>query len=445
LLVKGRVLIAGLVLALVAALIAAFSPPTAAQRIEAQFWHAMGGRLGEVVQELVDRFNESQDQYRITAVFRGNYSETMTAAIAAYRARNHPHIVQVFEVGTQTMLMSGAVYPVYQLMADYGYEIDWNDFVPPVLSYYATADGNLYSMPFNSSTPVLYYNKTAFAQAGLDPERPPETWQEVEEFSRRLIQSGAAECGFTIGWPSWTMIESTRAWHGLPFATHENGYTSLDAQLVINDEFTVNHIDRLARWQSERIFRYGGRGGDAEPLFINGQCAMIIQSSAAQGGFRSAINRFEWATAMLPHYGGEYPKVNSVIGGATLWVMAGKPAREYEAVAAFLKFLSEPEQQAYWHKETGYVPISRSAQALLEAEGYLDQNPDQRTAYSQLTYSPPTPETRGIRLGNFVQIRDVIEEELENIFRGQKTAKQGLDDAVRRSNQLLREFASLYQ
>src|SRR5690606_1158124 len=148
---------------------------------------------------------------------------------------------------------------------------------------------------------------------------------------------------------------------------------------------------------------------------------------------------------MLPHYGGEYPKVNSVIGGATLWVMAGKPAREYEAVAAFLKFLSEPEQQAYWPKETGYVPISRSAQALLEAEGYLDQNPDQRTAYSQLTYSPPTPETRGIRLGNFVQIRDVIEEELENIFRGQKTAKQGLDDAVRRSNQLLREFASLYQ
>lgn len=439
---RGRML---WTIAICVALVTSVVPALAAQPIEAQFWHAMGGRLGEVVEELVDRFNASQDQYRITAVFRGNYSETMTAAIASYRARNHPHIVQVFEVGTQTMMMSGAVYPVYQLMADQGYEIDWETFVPPVLSYYASADGNLYSMPFNSSTPILYYNKDAFARAGLDPDRPPTTWQEVEAYSKKIIEAGAAECGFTIGWPSWTMIESTRAWHGLPFATNENGYTGLDTRLLINDEFTVAHIARLAEWQKDRVFRYGGRGGDGEPLFINGQCAMIVQSSAAQAGFRNAVTRFDWATGMIPHYGDAFPKVNSVIGGATLWVMSHKPAEEYAAVAAFLKYISDPEQQAYWHKETGYVPISRGAQDLLEAEGYLDANPDQRTAYNQLTYSPPTPETRGLRLGNFVQIRDVIEEELENIFRGQKTARQGLDDAVRRSNQLLSEFASLYQ
>lgn len=427
----------------VALLLAGVAPVFAAERVQIEFWHGLGGRLGEVVNEVVGRFNASQSEYQVNANHRGTYAEVVTAAIASYRANNNPHIVQVYEVGTQTMLRSGAIYPVYQLMEDNGFDIDWTRFVGPVYGYYSE-NNNLYSMPFNSSTPILYYNKDAFAKAGLDPEKPPTTWQEVEEYSRQIIAAGAAEIGFSIGWPAWTMLENMHAWHGQPFATNDNGYSGLDTKLLINGEFGQMHVGKLVEWQKDNIFRYSGRGGDAEPLFINGQAAMFIQSSAAQAGFRNAVSKFEWSTGMLPHWGGDYPKVNSIIGGATLWVLKNKQAAEYKGVAEFLKFIASPELQAYWHKETGYVPISLDAQDLLESEGYLEANPDQVTAFAQLTYSEPTPYTRGLRLGSYVQIRDVLEEELESIFSGRKTVKRGLDDAVRRSNELLEEFALLY-
>lgn len=432
-------LLAGLIL-----ILASLQPAWGQAPVPVIFWHGMGGHLGTVVQALVTQFNESQSAYRVEAIYKGSYDEVVTAAIAAYRAQDPPHLVQVYEVGTQTMLMSGAIYPVYQLMSDHGYQVDWESFVAPVLSYYSK-DGNLYSMPFNSSTPILYYNKDAFAQAGLDPEQPPATWDEVEAFSRQIMERDAASCGFTIQWPSWTMIENMRAWHGLPIATQENGFAGLDVELLINDEFGRMHVGKLAEWAKSGIFQYGGRGGSSDPLFLNGQCAIFIASSAAMGTIRQAAS-FNWATAMLPHWGEPYEKVNSIIGGASLWVLMGaRNPDAYAGVAAFLHFLTQPEQQAFWHKETGYIAISNPANELLEREGHFEANPDQRTAWAQMTYSPPTPHTRGLRLGNFIQIRDVIEEELENIFAGTKTAEQGLDDAVARANRLLRDFADLYR
>src|SRR5690606_25570854 len=309
-------LLAGLIL-----ILASLQPAWGQAPVPVIFWHGMGGHLGTVVQALVTQFNESQSAYRVEAIYKGSYDEVVTAAIAAYRAQDPPHLVQVYEVGTQTMLMSGAIYPVYQLMSDHGYQVDWESFVAPVLSYYSK-DGNLYSMPFNSSTPILYYNKDAFAQAGLDPEQPPATWDEVEAFSRQIMERDAASCGFTIQWPSWTMIENMRAWHGLPIATQENGFAGLDVELLINDEFGRMHVGKLAEWAKSGIFQYGGRGGSSDPLFLNGQCAIFIASSAAMGTIRQAAS-FNWATAMLPHWGEPYEKVNSIIGGASLWVLKG--------------------------------------------------------------------------------------------------------------------------
>lgn len=431
----GVLVLAGLMVALSAQ--AAVSAPTVVH-----FWHAMGGQLGETVDALVKKFNESQGQYEVRALRKGTYAETLTAAIAAYRARNHPHIVQVYEVGTLTMLLSGAIYPVHELMADYGIPVDWKAFVGPVLSYYEK-DGKLYSMPFNSSTPILYFNKDAFRKAGLDPARPPATWQEIGEYSRKILDAGAAKCGFTASWPSWTMLENTFAWHDQPFATQENGYLSLDTELLINSDFGVKHIGQLATWQREGIFRYGGRMGDPDVIFTSGDCAMLVQSSAVIGSFRRAITQFQWGTAELPHWGPPYRKQNTIVGGATLWVMKGHRPEEYRGVANFLKFVSEPEQQAWWHRSTGYIAISKGALSLLEGEGHFKADPDQWTAFGQLTRAAPTPNSRGIRLGYFPQIRDVIESELENIFAGKKTAKQGLDDAVRQGNRILREFAEL--
>ena len=436
------------------------APAPASAKTEIQFWHAMTGQLGEATNELVKQFNESQSEYEVKPLRKGTYPETLTAAIAAYRQKQAPHVVQVFEVGTQTMLLSGAVLPVYQLMKEQEIPIEWKDFIAPVVGYYSK-DGNLYSMPFNSSTPIFYYNKDAFQKAGLDPSKPPQTWKQVEEYSKKLIASGASKCGFSTGWPSWTMVENMHAWHDQPFATKRDGFDGLDVQLLINKEFGVKHIGQLAAWQKDNVYSYGGRQGTADPKFINGECAMYIQSSALIGGFTKGV-QFKWGTGLLPHWGPPYKKATSIIGGATLWVMKGKPAGENRGTAQFLKFVSDTPQQVWWHATTGYLAISNPAVRQLEEAYHFVRNPDQYTAFAELTGLPPTPpaalagkkpvpakpervataNSQGIRLGNFVQIRDVIEGELENIFGGKKTAKQGLDDAVAKGNEVLKEFAA---
>lgn len=414
----------------------------ASARVQIDFWMSMSGPLGETVEALVQKFNESQDEYEVRAFFRGAYAESMTAAIAAYRAGNPPHILQVYEVGTVTMLLSGAVYPVYQLMEDYGMDINWDDFIPAVLGYYLH-DGKLYSLPFNSSTPILYYNKDIFAAAGLDPERPPQTWQELEEVSRKVLEAGAARYGFTTGWPCGYLLENTLAWHGVPFATLNNGFDGLEAELLLNEGFALEHMERLAKWHEEDIFRYGGRGDAANWIFLGGDAAMMIHSSALISTMKqSGLN---WGATYLPHYGDPYPKTNTIVGGATLWVMKGHSPEEYRGVAEFLKFVSQPEQQAWWHQQTGYVPISIPASELLEAQGHFEREPYQKIAIEQLNWSEPTPITRGIRLGNFLEVRNVIEGEMENIFGGRTSVKEGMDNAVQKGNELLKEFAEMYQ
>ena len=368
-------------------------------------------------------------------------------------------------MGTQTMMLSGAVYPVWELMRDNEIKIDWNDFIKPVVGYY-TKDGKLYSMPYNSSTPIFYYNKDAFKKAGLDPEKPPRTWPEVEAYARKIIAAGGAKCGFSTGWPSWTMVENMHATHDQPFASRHNGFDAVEGvELLINREFGQKHIGALAAWQKDNIYSYGGRQGTADPKFVNGDCAMHIQSSAVISGFSKSI-KFDWGTGELPHWGGPYRKATSIIGGATLWVLKGKPAAEYRGVARFLEYLAKPEQQMWWHVNTGYLAISNTAVRNLEQGYHFVKNPKQYTAFAQLTGLPPTPpaamkgaktpappkpervatpNSQGLRLGNFVQIRDIIESELENIFGGKKTVKQGLDDAVAKSNALLKEFAATYK
>src|ERR1051326_7325818 len=232
-------------------LLLAGSPAPAPGRTEIHWWPAMTGHLNAALVTLAKQFNESQSEYEIKPLNKGGYAETLTAAIAAYRQKNPPHIVQVFEVGTQTMMLSGAVYPVWELMRDNEIKIDWNDFIKPVVGYY-TKDGKLYSMPFNSSTPIFYYNKDAFKKAGLDPEKPPKTWQDVEAYARKIIAAGGAKCGFSTGCPSWTMVENMHATHDQPFASKHNGFDAVEGvELLINKEFGQKHIGALNSWQKD--------------------------------------------------------------------------------------------------------------------------------------------------------------------------------------------------
>jgi sn-glycerol 3-phosphate transport system substrate-binding protein len=412
-------------------------------RSDVHFWHAMTGQLNDAVDALAKKFNERQHDYEVKPLYKGTYPETLTAAMAAYRSKTPPHIVQVFDVGTQTMLLSGAIMPVFQLMREQGMVIDWSDFIQPVLSYYSK-NGRLYSMPFNSSTPILYYNKDAFQKAGLSPDRPPITWKEVEEFSRRIISAGAAKCGFSTGWPSWILFENMAAWHDLPFATNQNGFGGVEPQLLVNGEFQGKLIGRLVSWQAEHLYSYGGRMDDPDPKFMRGECAMYLQSSALIGRFARSV-RFKWGTGQLPHWGPPYKKGTSIPGGATLWVMQGLPPTDYRGIAQFFKFLAEPDQQAVWHQTTGYVTLTNASLKYLGQTNHFLRNPDQWTAFAQLTSGNNTPNTQGIRLGNFVAVRDAIEGELENILARKKSVQQGLDDAVAKGNEILKEFASSYK
>ncbi|GAB4171440.1 MAG: sn-glycerol-3-phosphate ABC transporter substrate-binding protein UgpB [Geothermobacteraceae bacterium] len=415
----------------------AFAAPT-----EIHWWHAMRGARGETVQKIVDGFNRSQSEYKVIATYKGAYDEVVNAGIAALRARKQPHIIQVFEVGTQTMMLSGAIYPVYQLMADKGYNIDWSKYLQPVLSYYMNADGNLMSMPFNSSTPVMYYNVDLFKKAGipLPSKEKPLTWDEMGEITAKLVKAGA-KGGLVTAWQSWTQVENYSAIQNEFFASRANGYEGLDTELLINNDKVVNHIARLKSWMADNRFFYGGQkyqGPKAE--FIAQNAGIYIDSISAIAKLKKAVKDFQWDVAPLPVEAWNKEPQNSIIGGASLWVFKGLPKKDYDGVAAFLNYLAQNEQQILWHKETGYFPITISAYEQLKAEGYYDQNPYQEVGIKQLTRRQPTKASRGLRLGYFIQIRNIINEELELVWNGTKTAKQAMDSAVQRSNIKLREF-----
>ena len=424
-----------------AALVAWLAAPVAsAEPVELQWWHAMTSVNADRVNKIAADFNASQAGYKIVPVFKGSYAETMNAGVAAYRAGNAPHIIQIFEVGTATMMAAkGAVKPVYQLMAEAGEPFDQNAYLPAVTAYYSTADGKMLSFPFNSSTAITYWNKDAFKKAGLDADKAPQTWPETLAMAQKLRATGVP-CGLTAAWISWTQIEQFSAWHNIPLATKANGLEGADAVLEINNPVLAKHIQNLAAAEKDKSFDYGGRTTEPEGKFLNGECAMIQTSSAAFGIFKSGA-KFDFGMAELPYY----PDVagapqNSIIGGASLWVMGGKKPEEYNGVAKFFTFLSQTGLQQQLHEDTGYLPITKAAYEATKASGFYEKNPGREIPVLQMTAKLPTENSRGLRLGNLVQIRDIIAEDLETVFAGKSDAKPALDDAVNRGNDLLRQF-----
>jgi sn-glycerol 3-phosphate transport system substrate-binding protein len=406
---------------------------------EIQWWHSMTAVNNEWVNDLAKEFNASQKDFKIVPTFKGSYDESMTAAVAAFRSGNAPHILQVFEVGTATMMASkGVIVPVGKMMTDAGYKFNPAAYVPAVAGYYTAPNGQMLSFPFNSSTTVLYINRDAFKTAGLDADKPPATWPEVALAAAKLKANGH-KCPFTTAWQGWTQLESFSTWHNTELATKRNGLGGMDARLVANSPLHTRHIENLANMAKQGLFVYKGRGNVPEASFVSGECAMITTSSGFYGNVKRNA-KFGFALATLPYY----PDVpgapqNTVIGGASLWVISGKKPAEYKGVAAFFNFLSNPEVQSASHKRTGYLPITMAAYQLTEKSGFYKENPGTDTAVNQMIRKT-TDKSRGIRLGNYVQIRAIEDEELEQVWAGKKTAKEALDSIVKRGNELLERF-----
>ncbi len=418
-------------------------------KIQIVWWHAMTGVNADEINRLARAFSESQSEAEVQPVYKGGYPETLTAAIAAWRADQAPHLVQIFEVGTGSMLASGpATKQVWKLAEETGVALDPAVYIPGVRGYYSLSDGRLASMPFNSSTAIMWYNKDAFAAAGLDPETASATWPDVIAAARAIKAKigtpamGAVKFPITSSWMIWVQLEQYSAIHDLPFATKGNGFDGLDAELRFNAPQQVKQWDRLLGMAKEGLYEYGGRDTVPDALFYSGQAAIGFGSSAGRGQI-AANAKFKWGAALLPID----PEVNanpinSIIGGASLWTMTTKQrtAAEYKAVAQFLKFLAIPEQDAHFHQTTGYVPVTFGGYEKSRADGYYEKQPGADIPIKQLARGKVTPNSRGLRLGRLAEIRNILYEETEKALQGQQSGKEALDNGTRRSDRVLREF-----
>lgn len=423
---------------------AASAAATPAQAVNITFWHSMEGELGTTLQAIIDDFNQANPQYKVTGVYKGSYGESMNAAIAAYRAKQAPDIVQVFEVGTATMMYSGgAIKPVQEMSEEVGNPIDAKAFVGAVAGYYSSPEGKLVSMPFNSSTPVLYYNKDLFQKAGLNPDAPPKTYAQLKEYTTKLKAAGV-ECGYTTTWPTWVLMENASAWHNVPYATENNGFGGLGARLAINNDVMKRLMGDLAQMSKDGTFTYAGRGDSASASFVSGQCAIMTGSSGSRAQI-AKDGKFAFGVSELPYYDdvAGAPQ-NSIIGGASLWVFNGKDKPVYEGITQFFKYLTTPEVAAKWHQDTGYVPVVKAAYDLTKEQGFYDKNPGSEVAVKQLSANT-TDASRGIRLGSLPEIRDMEEGVMEKIFNGSVSAEAGLAEMQERGNAILTQFEKDHQ
>jgi sn-glycerol 3-phosphate transport system substrate-binding protein len=402
---------------------------------EISWWHAMTGANNEVVETLSKEFNESQSDYKVVPVFKGTYPETLNAGIAAYRAGQAPHIIQIFDAGTGTMMAAeDAMKPVADVISMGGKAFDKSQYLPGIVAYYSKPDGTMLSFPYNSSSPILYYNKDIFQKAGLDVDNPPKTWDEVWAAARKIKSSGAAPCGYTSTWLTWIHTENFAAWNNYQWGTNENGIAALNVELKVNSEPFVKHFQALADLAKEGVFRYGGRTSEAKQIFLAGECGLFTESSGGLGDIvKSGMN---YGTGMLPY---DSEPQNTIPGGASLWVFGGKSDDEYKAIAAFFNFLSQTDIQARLHQVSGYLPVTLAAYEKTKADGFYEKNPAREIPIKQMMGKAPTENSKGVRLANLPQVRDIMNEEYEKMLAGEQTAQQAMDKIVERGNAAIKE------
>lgn len=415
-----------------------------AEKVKFEYWYGLTGDLGAVVLETCNRFNASQDLYEAVCVGQDGYDKAVQNTIAAFRAGKHPTLLQSFDAGTADLMLSGEFYPVTKLMADTGVTVDWADYFPGIANYYSSTSGEFFSMPWNSSTPVYYFNKDHFTKAGIT--EAPITWEGMQEAFKALKASGQA-CSLAYAPSAWIDLEQFSMVHNVPVASNNNGYDGLDTELLFNTTLHVNYMEDVQRWLTEgyAMLRTQAAGKTARDSFVEGECSIFFSSIADHNTIHKLTPAFGWDVQIIPTYEGVERK-NTVVGGASLWVLSGKTDDEYQAAANYLAFLATKEEQQFLLENTGYIPVTKSTYEALLAEGFYAKEPfiNRDIAMKSLTWTEPTELTRGIRLGGMIQIRAEWLAEVEAALAGQKTMQEALDTAAARGNEVLARFAQTY-
>lgn len=414
-------------------------------RVTITFWSAMSGANGGALEHLVKEFNSSQSTYNVDLLYKGSYSTVLSATIAAVRAHSAPDISQIFDAGTATIMDATGVYvPVHDLMSEYNMPFSTADFIGGASSYYETAQDQLDSLPFNSSTPVLYYNEPLLAKAGI--KSPPKTWAQMANDVGPLVSAGA-KCIMTAddAYIMWSGMEEFDMWNGYPYATQDNGYDSVkDVKLELDTKPMVQHWDFLGSLGKRGLFRWAGTTVSTVPLFTDGTCAFFEESSADLATIEAGA-KFPFGVAELPIVAGDSAAPqNTAVGGASLWALSGAPKDTYKGDAELLHFLMSVPAQDYWASHTGYVPVTNAAFNTLDKQGFYKTHPSDYVAILELTHKPALPYTRGIRLGDLPIIRDYEATAIENILSGKESASTALAKAQSQGDKVLAEFAAEY-
>jgi sn-glycerol 3-phosphate transport system substrate-binding protein len=411
--------------------------------VEITFWHAMSGNNGKVVTDLVSEFNASQSDVHVTEQNKGNYNETLNAVIQAAGQGQGPNIAQIFDLGTPLAIDSGFFVPIESLLTPDQLHQVKDDVLPPLISYFSVG-GKLNSMPWNNSTPLFYYNKDMFQAAGLDPEKPPATWQELEADCEKIMAANAAPNCISMQIYGW-YFEQWMAIQGQELANNGNGREGRATETNLTSDAAKNIMTFWKDLNDKHYWTYTGKLHDnqgANQIFIAKQAAMIIESTGALGTFKKGAETsgFQLGTGFLPA-NGDVERTGVIIGGASLWVGAGHPDAENQAAVKFIMWLLQPEQMAKWHQGTGYLPITKSAQKVLEDQKYFEQNPGQKTAVDQLAAAKVTSATAGAVMGPFPQIRDIVEQAIQSVVNGEDI-NTVLQDAKSKADAALADYNS---
>ncbi len=414
---------------------AAASASGGSSPVKVVWWHSMSGDVGKAAQQLVDEFNASHKDIVVQAEYQGTYDESLNKLKASLGSDSGPSLIQVYEIGSRFMIDTKAITPVQQFIdAD---QFDISSLEPNILNYYKF-DEKLYSMPFNTSNPILYYNKDAFKAAGLDPEKPPATYAEVAEAAKKLTKQGQAGGSFAIyGW----FMEQLLANQGAELLNNGNGRTSMATASQLNSDAAVKTLDWWKQMVDDKsLLNLGRKTDDTSKAFAAGQIAMTLDSTASLRSIvKAAGDKFEVGTAFLPKPEAA-TKGGVIVGGASNWILNNRPEAEQKAAWEFIKFLAEPKSQAEWHINTGYFPITTKAYDEQNVKDNMKQYPQFQTAVDQLHQTEPSLATQGAVMGVFPEARQLTETAIEEVLNNKKTSKQALDDAAKEITSKIEEY-----